>query len=136
MESAASTNGPSTVKPAGYESCVERQSTCRPGVSYTVHRISLARRMDLSRRIREISQKAQFLEAGNELQDKIEANLLANEIEATYLRWGLVRLDGLYIDGEAATVESLIEKGPEDLAREIIGEIKSQCGLSDAERKN
>ncbi len=45
-------------------------------------------------------------------------------------------VEGLIIDGEAATVTQLLEKGPEDLAREIVGAIREQCGLSEAERKN
>ena len=52
-----------------------------------------------------------------------------------YLSWGLVSVEGLKIDGEAATVAHLIEKGPEELTREIVSTIKGQCGLSEAERK-
>jgi hypothetical protein len=48
----------------------------------------------------------------------------------------LVEVTGLEIDGEAATAELLIEKGPDELAREIVAAIRSQCGLNDAERKN
>ncbi len=92
--------------------------------------------MELSRRVREISRKAEFLEAGTELHEKIEANILAQEIDAMYLQWGLVSVEGLTIDGDTATATQLLEKGPEDLAREIVGAIKEQCGLSEAERKN
>jgi hypothetical protein len=53
-----------------------------------------------------------------------------------YLQWGLVRIEGLVIDGEAATAVQLLEKGPEDLASEVVGAIKEQCGLSETERKN
>jgi hypothetical protein len=53
-----------------------------------------------------------------------------------YLQWGLVKIDGLVIDGEAASTAQLLEKGPEDLAREVVGAIKEQCGLTEAERKN
>jgi hypothetical protein len=92
--------------------------------------------MELSRRVREISRKAEFLEASTELREKIEANILAQEIDAMYLQWGLVSVDGLMIDGEPATAAHLLEKGPEHLAREIVGAIKEQCGLNEAERKN
>jgi hypothetical protein len=40
------------------------------------------------------------------------------------------------IDGEPATAARLLEKGPENLTREIVGAIKEQCGLSEPERKN
>jgi len=92
--------------------------------------------MELSRQVREISQKAQFLNAGSELQEKIEANILAQEVDALYLRWALTGIEGLQIDGEAATPERLLEKGPEELTREIVSEIRRQCGLNEAERKN
>jgi hypothetical protein len=119
-----------------YESVVSIDSKATPGVSFVIHRISFGRRMDLSRRVREISRKAEFLQAGTELHEKIAASILAQEIDAMYLHWGLVSMDGLTIDGEPATAAQLLEKGPEKLTREIIGAIKEQFGLSEAERKN
>ncbi len=119
-----------------YDSVVSIDSKVVPGVILTIHRVSFARRMELSRRVREISQKAEFFEAGTELHEKIEANILAQEIDAMYLQWGLAAIDGLIIDGEPATVAQLLERGPEDLAREAVGAIKEECGLSEAERKN
>jgi hypothetical protein len=92
--------------------------------------------MELTRRIRELSRRAEFLGAGTELEEKIEASLLSQEIEATYLRWALVNIEGLAIDGEPATAEQLLEKGPEKLTQEIVSAIKGLCGLSEAERKN
>jgi hypothetical protein len=119
-----------------YESVVSIDSKASPGVTFAIHRISFGRRMELSRRVREITRKAEFLEASTELHEKIEANILAQEIDAMYLQWGLVRVEGFLIDGEPATAVQLLEKGPEDLAREVVTAIKEQCGLSEAERKN
>jgi hypothetical protein len=120
-----------------YESSVWIDSKAAPGVRFAINRISFARRMELSRLVREISRKAEFLDAGTELHEKIEANILAQEIDTMYLQWGLASIDGLIIDGEAATTAGqLLEKGPEDLAREAVGAIKEQCGLNEAERKN
>jgi hypothetical protein len=119
-----------------YDSLISIDSKAAPGVRFAIYRISFGRRMELSRRVREISRKAEFLEAGTELHEKIEANILAQEIDAMYLQWGLVKIDGLIIDGEAASAVQLLEKGPEDLAREVVGAIKEQCGLTEAERKN
>ena len=92
--------------------------------------------MELARRIREISQRAEFLGAGSQLEEKIGANLLRQEIEMIYIRWALARVDGLTIDGEPVTPDRLIDKGPEALTREIIAAIKAECGLSEEERKN
>jgi hypothetical protein len=131
--------GHRTISPNGavhYDSLVSIDSKAAPGVRFAIYRISFGRRMELSRRVREISRKAEFLEAGTELHEKIEANILAQEIDAMYLEWGLVKIDGLIIDGEAASAVQLLEKGPENLAREVVGAIKEQCGLTEAERKN
>jgi hypothetical protein len=119
-----------------YESEIVIDSTTLPGVRFAILRISFGRRMELSRRVRELARRVEFLDAGPELDDKMAANLLAQEIEAMYLHWGLARVDGLLIDGEPATVDKMLEAGPEDLAREIVAAIKQQCGLSEAERKN
>jgi hypothetical protein len=119
-----------------YESFLSIDSTAAPGVRFTIHRISFGRRMELSRQVRELSRKAEFLEAGKEMHEKIEANILAQEIDAMYLRWGLSSIDGLSIDGEPAGAAELLEKGPEDLTREVVAAIKAQCGLSEPERKN
>jgi hypothetical protein len=119
-----------------YESTLSIRSNAAPGVTFVIHRISFGRRMELSRRVRELSRRAEYLEAGAEVQEKIEAGILAQEIDAMYLRWGLVSVQGMTIDGEPAECERLIEKGPEALVGEIVRAVKSQCGLSEAEIKN
>jgi hypothetical protein len=121
---------------ATYQSVLSVPSKTFEGVTFAVKRISFGRRMELARRIRELSRRAEFLGAGTELEEKIEASLLSQEIEATYLRWALVNIEGLAIDGEPATAEQLLEKGPEELTQEIVSAIKGLCGLSEAERKN
>jgi len=68
--------------------------------------------------------------------EKLEAAVLAAEIDRVYLGWGLEEIAGLTIDDEPATPESLIDKGPMDLAREILSRVKRECGLSEDERKN
>jgi len=119
-----------------YESVVMVRSKAMPAVTFVINRISFGRRMELSRRAREISRKAEFLEAGSQLQEKIEGSILAQEVDAMYLSWGLVSIAGLTIDGEAATAERLLERGPDELTKEIVSAIKEQCGLSEGERKN
>jgi hypothetical protein len=106
------------------------------GVRYEIVRISFGRRIELARRIREIGRKIEYLEAGTDARETLEATVLAAEIDRVYLEWGLVSVEGLEIDGVAATAESLIDRGPVALAVEILGRIKSECGMSEAERKN
>ena len=105
-------------------------------VRYKIARISLGRRIELARRVREIGRKAEFLEAGDDVRDKLEAAVLQGEMDRTFLEWGLEAIEGLAIDGEAATPSALIERGPLELAMEILGRIRAECGLSETERKN
>ncbi|MCX6596460.1 MAG: hypothetical protein NTV70_08845 [Acidobacteria bacterium] len=78
----------------------------------------------------------EFAEAGAGFADKVEASLLALEVERLYLEWGLESVSGLELDGLPATPQTLAERGPEGLCREMIQAIKAECGLSEEERKN
>jgi hypothetical protein len=101
-----------------------------------VARISVVKRIELARRIREVGRKIEFLEAGQDPWEKLEAAVLAAEIDKAYLEWGLEEIQGLAIDGEPATPSALIENGPMDLAKEMLAQIKRECGLSEDQRKN
>lgn len=107
-----------------------------PGVCFTIVRMSFGRRVELVRQIRELAGKVEFLEAGKDAGEKIEAALLASEIDRLYLLWGLVKIEGLELDGQAATPETLVRAGPECLCREILAAVKGELGLSEDERKN
>src|SRR5258705_10673022 len=87
-----------TRAPVCYESVITTESTAMPGVVFVINRISFGRRMELSRVVREISKKAEFLEAGTELQERIEAGIRSNEGGAMDFGWGLGSVDGLTID--------------------------------------
>jgi hypothetical protein len=97
--------------------------------------VSLAHRIELTRKVRELTLRNEFLRAGS-TPDQLEAalgDLLSRRI---YLEWGLAEIQGLTIDGVAATPESLIERGPESIAREIEAAIASELQLTDQETKN
>jgi hypothetical protein len=119
-----------------YESHTRVPSATTAGVIFQIRRMSFSRRLDLARKVREIAQKVEFLEAGKELKDKVESSILSAEIDRMYLEWGLESIDGLRIDGESATPQILLERGPEALAREIVDRIRAECQLSEDERKN
>ncbi|HXM41610.1 MAG TPA: hypothetical protein VN924_10180 [Bryobacteraceae bacterium] len=119
-----------------YTSFETIHSTVAHGVSYTVAKMSFGRRVELTRRIRELASRKEFVEAGDSPNEKMEAALLASEIDRIYLLWGLKEVTGLELDGLPATPESLAASGPEELYREALAAVKLQCGLSDAERKN
>ncbi|HLH40484.1 MAG TPA: hypothetical protein VKX39_15140 [Bryobacteraceae bacterium] len=119
-----------------YASSIWCESATAPGVRFEIARVSFGRRMELARRIREIGRKAEYLDAGSEVREKIEGVVMAAEIERAYLEWGLIGVEGLEIDGTPATPQALIEAGPVELAMEILARIKAECGLTEEERKN
>lgn len=119
-----------------YDSAITLPSRTADGVEFKIIRLSFARRMELARSVLELSRRMEFQLAGEGIDDRIEANILSCEIERLYLRWGLVSISGLKIDGLDATPDLLAEKGPENLAGEIVAAIKAQCGLTENERKN
>jgi hypothetical protein len=121
---------------ATYASSLWFDSEVCAGARYRIARISVGRRIELARRIREVGRKIEFLQAGSDPREKLEAMVLASEIEHVYLEWGLEAIEGLTIDGEMATPASVIERGPAALAAEILERLKSECGLGEQERKN
>ena len=94
-----------------HESFVWIDAETHAGVRYRIARMSLGRRIELARQIREAGRRLEFLEAGNDVREKLEAAVLQGEIDRVYLEWGLEAIEGLEIDGEAATPESLDRKG-------------------------
>ncbi len=119
-----------------WESRVWHDAEAVNGVRYEIVRVSFGRRIELARRIREIGRRAEYLEASEDVRETLEATVLGAEIDRAYLEWGLVSVEGLRIDGAEATPEALIDRGPVDLAVEILGRIKSECGMNEEERKN
>ena len=123
-------------EPAEYESRVEVESASVPGVRYTIRRMSFGRRLELMRRIRELGDRLEYLSAGASPADRLGAAAAAADVDREYLRWGLESVEGLRIDGEPPETEVLLERGPEDLCREIVARIRAECELNGEERKN
>jgi hypothetical protein len=120
----------------GWESRIWFDAEAMEGVRYEIVRVSFGRRIELARRIREIGRKMEYLEAGSNERETLEATVLSAEIDRAYLEWGLTSVEGLAIDGVAATPDTLVDRGPVELAMEILGRIKSECGMTEDERKN
>jgi len=120
----------------GWDSRIWFDAAVMEGVRYEIVRVSFGRRIELARRIREIGRKMEYFEAGSNERETLEATVLSAEIDGAYLEWGLTAVEGLNIDGVAATPETLVDRGPVELAIEILGRIKSECGMTEDERKN
>lgn len=119
-----------------YRSSVWKESRTRPGVRYEVARVSLERRLELARRVSELRAKLRFEGAREGLDARLAVTETQCAIDVAYLEWGLLGVEGLKIDGEPATVETVISKGPEELAREMAEAVRGESGLSEAEIKN
>jgi hypothetical protein len=98
--------------------------------------MSFGRRAELMRQVRELARKMEFLEAGQDPGQKMDAALLRVELDRLYVKWGLRAISGLELDGAVATPESLAQTGPEELFREAVVVVRAQTGLSAAELKN
>jgi hypothetical protein len=118
-----------------YSSLSWHDSQTVRGVRFAVRRISLAQRLELTRKTRELTLRYEFLNAG-ELSGQLDAALSDLLVRKLYLEWSLAEIQGLQIDDQPATLESLIEKGPEELAGEIVSVIRQEIELSEDERKN
>lgn len=112
------------------------ESKVRAGVEFVIARMTFGRRLELMRRVRDLAARLEFFDAGREARNEMEASLLGGEIDRLYLIWGLEEVRGFEIDGLCATPVSLIEGGPEDLLHEALEAVRSECGLSENERKN
>ena len=119
-----------------YKSEAVVKSRVVPGVTFTIGRMSFGRRVELMKRVRELARRREFLSAGEDTGDKMDAALLGAEIERLYVAWGLKAVSGLSVDGRAADAELLAEKGPEGLFREALAAVRHETGLSEEERKN
>ena len=119
-----------------YESFEVKPSKTHDGVRFVVNRMSFGRRVELMRRVRELAPRWECVSAGTTKSDELEAGLLSAEIDRLYLDWGLKTVEGLEIDGHAASADSLMQCGPEELFQEALGYVKAACRLSEAEAKN
>ena len=122
--------------PGDYASSQWVESQSQPGIRFQIARLSLGRRVALTRSVRALWQRLEYHGAGQAVDDSLTQAVLSAELDAEYLRWGLVAIEGLSIDGNPASIPTLIESGPEKLCQEIIAAIKREIGLNEDERKN
>jgi hypothetical protein len=122
-------------KAVSYESVSWHESQAVPGVRFAVRKVSLASRLELLDKVRELCLQNEFLRAGD-LADQGKAAVSDLLVDRLYLEWGVAALEGLEIDGSPATITSLVESGPETLAEEMIERIRFELGLTEDERKN
>jgi len=118
-----------------YQSLLWLESETIPGVEFSIRKMSLAQRIELSSRIRELTLRNEFLRSGQP-SGQLEAHLADLLVQKLYVEWAVIDLKGLHIDGHPASLKDLIDHGPEALVREMAESISAHLELSDAERKN
>ncbi|HYZ85288.1 MAG TPA: hypothetical protein VE621_12835 [Bryobacteraceae bacterium] len=119
-----------------YQSSKEITSQVLPGVHFEIARMSFARRLALTAKVKDLLRRVEYLEAGEDAAQQVEASLLNQQIDELYLEWGLLRVAGLQLDGTDPDPKMVLELAPEPFTREILAEIKAECGLTETERKN
>jgi hypothetical protein len=120
-----------------YESTVWRESRLWPGVRFQVLRMSLIRRHRLMQELKHLASEETFHRAAlADTDGEISAAELQTRIDEMVIRTALRAIEGLNIDRQPATVENLLENGPETLTREIAEAIAEETSLGETERKN
>jgi hypothetical protein len=118
-----------------FQSTARIESKAQPGVVFWIRKVSLAQRISLLEQVGTIGIKDEFLRAGP-LEDQVAATLNSVKAAELLIRWGLERIEGLTIDGAPATVELLVDRGPEEICGEVAEALQSSLGLNEDERKN
>ncbi|MCC6389519.1 MAG: hypothetical protein IT167_02865 [Bryobacterales bacterium] len=119
-----------------YSSTIQYESRMIPGVTFTLWRLSFGKRLELLRRVHSLAGKQEFCTASQTVESQYEAAILEKAMQQIYLECTLVQVEGLLIDGEPASTDILLQRGPENLVGEIIGTIHRHMGLSAEEQKN
>ena len=119
-----------------WRSADEYKSTLYPAVKYRISKMSMGRRIELTKRVKDLMKQIEFASAGVGAADKVDAAILAGQMDKLYWEFGLESIDGLEINGEQVTPAEQFERGPEDLSKEILQRIKANCCVSEDERKN
>jgi len=119
-----------------YNSTIQYESSTIPGVRFTLWRLSFGKRLELLRRVHGLAAKQEFFTASQTVESQYGAAILEQEVQQVYLQCCLVQVEGMLIDGEPASTEILIHRGPESLVEEITSAIHRQMGLTAEEQKN
>jgi hypothetical protein len=82
------------------------------------------------------SEEAFHRAAPRGVSSEISAAELQSHIDVIVIRTALLEIKGLSINGQPASVEKLLDSGPESLAREIAETIAEESFLTEGERKN
>jgi len=106
------------------------------GVTFTIRRMTLRQRIYLLTDLHALYREHDFSKAGTSQADRINAHLSSLRIDEIFLRWGVLAIEGLSVDGKRLCVEDLAEYAPEGLVREILFRIRESIALDPGDEKN
>jgi len=112
------------------------ESTCCPGVSVRVKKMTLGGRIELLERIYPLLKEAESMATGASESDQVRNQLCTLKVHEALLRWGVLEVSGLTADGAEVTASSLPDAAPEELIHEVLQVIQRQVTLPVSERKN
>ena len=123
-----------SLKTYEYASLAWHESQAVPSVRFAIRRITLTQRLELAKRIRDLSLREEFLKAGG-TPEQLESSICDLLTRKALIEWGLAAVTGIRIDGQSATAQLIIDKGPESLTDEIVSAIQREAGLSGTRKK-
>ena len=97
-----------------YKSEAVVESRAMPGVTFTIAKMSFGRRVELMRRVRELARRMEFLAAGKDAGDKMDAALLQAEIDRLYVTWGVKAVTGWWWTGARRVRNCWRRPGPKN----------------------
>lgn len=130
------TSSASHLRSMDFQSSKSFESLVCDGVKFTVRRMTLRQRISLLNELHTLYREREFNSAGGSKADEIKAQISNLLIDEVFLRWGVVAIDGLYVDGKPLCVDELAEKAPERLVSEILGRLRECITLTPDEEKN
>jgi hypothetical protein len=98
--------------------------------------MTLRQRINLVQELHTLYREHEFSSAGTSSADRLLAQLSSLRIDEVFLRWGVMAIDGLQVDGKPVGAAELAEHGPERLTAEVLGRIRETIALSPDEEKN
>ena len=109
-----------------YRSAVTIASRSAPGVELQIRKASFARRLEIMRRIRDLSEQMDRLRAAGGARATMDAILIGAAVDRIYVSCGVAEVTGLELDGRPATPAALAEGGPEALFQEALRAVREQ----------
>jgi hypothetical protein len=98
--------------------------------------MTLRQRIKLIGELSQLYRAHDFHTAGSSPLDQLNAQLNALRIDEVVLKWGVIAVHGLVIDGHTVGPDELSERAPEELTAEILSRIRECISISVDQEKN